>query len=248
MRDHYVGDVTDFLKFSLLRTLCDPHELGIAWYYIPGCDNSADGRHLDWLTSDGWQQFDPELHAWLSSVIDKNRSVKQLEDWSFWPGTRFHGDAVPNSIARSQWASSKREALKGAQVVFLDPDNGLKDRSRKHASLDEIALLNQFHRTVIFISFPNRMKKHDVQLSELHRMIRQRIGLQPIATLRTNVSIPTERDSRRCVQRQRWFTVIGINNNLISRLNDFSVRLNSIARVRSELTYSGVDPRLQLEA
>jgi hypothetical protein len=57
MRDQYVGDISDFLKFAFLRVLADTdRKLGIAWYYTPGNDGRADGRHLEWRDEPHWQQ------------------------------------------------------------------------------------------------------------------------------------------------------------------------------------------------
>ncbi|WP_155268936.1 hypothetical protein [Brucella intermedia] len=45
MRDQYAGEVSDVLKFALLRALArQDRTLGVVWYYAPG----DDGRHLEW--------------------------------------------------------------------------------------------------------------------------------------------------------------------------------------------------------
>ncbi len=57
MQDRYVGDVGDFGKYGLLRSLCrgDEHgaalRLGVLWYRFDGDDSTAanDGRHTDYL-------------------------------------------------------------------------------------------------------------------------------------------------------------------------------------------------------
>jgi hypothetical protein len=42
MRDQYVGDISDMLKFGLLRALAaNDRKLDIAWYYAPGHDGRA---------------------------------------------------------------------------------------------------------------------------------------------------------------------------------------------------------------
>ena len=59
MQDRYVGDVGDFGKFGLLRSLCrgDEHcaalRLGMLWYRFDGEDTAAphDGRHTDYLSA-----------------------------------------------------------------------------------------------------------------------------------------------------------------------------------------------------
>jgi hypothetical protein len=57
MRDQYVGDVSDVLKIAFLRALAGADRtLGIAWYYAPGDDGRADGRHLEWRDEAAWQR------------------------------------------------------------------------------------------------------------------------------------------------------------------------------------------------
>ena len=69
MRDQYAGDVSDVLKFAFLRALAGTDRtLGIAWYYAPGDDGRADGRHLEWQDEPAWQRLDPQLHAGLSML------------------------------------------------------------------------------------------------------------------------------------------------------------------------------------
>ena len=51
MRDQYAGDVSDYLKFSFLKTIVgQTRQLGIAWYYCDRNDGRADGRHRETST------------------------------------------------------------------------------------------------------------------------------------------------------------------------------------------------------
>ena len=57
MQDRYAGDIGDFLKFSLLRQLCQPSDvdpglrLGVVWYLAPDEDHNLDGKHTPYLDS-----------------------------------------------------------------------------------------------------------------------------------------------------------------------------------------------------
>lgn len=49
MRDQYATDISDYLKFSLLRVFNQgARRLGIGWYYLPGHDGRNDGRHVEY--------------------------------------------------------------------------------------------------------------------------------------------------------------------------------------------------------
>ena len=53
MQDRYAGDVGDFGKFGLLRTLCELNapqlKLGIVWYLVPEESHNEDGKHTKYL-------------------------------------------------------------------------------------------------------------------------------------------------------------------------------------------------------
>jgi len=89
MRDQYAGDVSDVLKFALLRALVrQDRTLGVAWYYAPGDDGRPDGRHLEWRDEAAWRLLDAELHTGLATLPE--RSIAALERAAIWPnGSRL---------------------------------------------------------------------------------------------------------------------------------------------------------------
>jgi hypothetical protein len=157
MRDQYVGDISDLLKFSLLRALVGrDRRLGIGWYYAVGDDNALDGRHLEWRDQSHWEALDPTLYKCLRTVA---RNVAALEKAEFWPtGVSFHRKPMPTAEHRAKWAFEKRLQLSNAEVVFLDPDNGLGAASEKHATISELVALRSSGRSIGFITFPKRQK------------------------------------------------------------------------------------------
>jgi hypothetical protein len=92
MRDHYVGDISDLLKFSLLHALQGKdRRLGIAWYYVGEVDNGLDGTHREWVNETHWKDFDPVVHKWLGEIATScNRTVAALQNKAFWAETDFH--------------------------------------------------------------------------------------------------------------------------------------------------------------
>ena len=129
----------------------------------------------------------------------------------------------------------KHNALDGANIVFLDPDNGVGAETKKHATFTEILLLRKPGRAIVFITFPGRNLKHDSLLRQLHERLAAEVGAETVITLRTNVSVPRSTGSNSYVQRQRWFTVVEPDDELTARAQAFAIALASVPRVRARL-------------
>lgn len=148
MQDRYAGDVGDFGKFSLLRTLfSDPvYRLCIVWYLYPDESHNQDGRHIDYLKKNSYIKCDAGLVKSLSSMIRNNeRSVKALEQLKLLPeDTIYYSnrlsyyfdhpgqrkiDKQARMDARIKWLENAVENVSDCNVVFLDPDNGLEAAS-----------------------------------------------------------------------------------------------------------------------
>ena len=161
------------------------------------------------------------------------RSIAVLEEARNWPkGMLFHREQMPSRLERSAWGSRMRSTLDGANIVFLDPDNGIGAATRKPATVTEIRLLPKPGRAIVCISFPGRNLKNDVLLRACM------IG-------RPARSMPKRGDTpHQCfgalllssyVQRQRWFTVVDADAHLIARARIFGDALTSIPRVKAYL-------------
>ena len=162
MQDRYAGDFGDFVKLSLLRVLAKDRCLGVAWYLTPD-ENGGDGQHIAYLDHDQehrWRSLDPDLYDRLRQMVDSgDRRVEVLEPISLPPSTTFVRDPVPAVAGRSQWFDAAWEALRGCDIVFADPDNGLEPagfkpgrrKSIKSITYHEIrALLNLGGPVVIY--------------------------------------------------------------------------------------------------
>jgi hypothetical protein len=231
MRDQYAGDISDLLKFAFLRALAGTDRvLGVAWYYDEGHDRRTDGQHVEWRGERAWQKLDADLHRALSNLPE--RSVAALEQLAIWPArTFFHRAQVAQGAARTAWANHKRSSLLGADLIFLDPDNGLSQRmSRKHATFEEVEALRQPGRAIVFITFPGRTKPHPELLTDLHERLRIRAQVGFAMTLRTSVAVPSRNGGR--IPRIRWFTVVDPDRILVERVHRFSRHLAALPGVR----------------
>lgn len=162
MQNRYVGDVGDFGKYGLLRTLCGPAtptpapgiSLGVVWYLFPDENGNNDGQRTQYLTPASknrahFRACDPELYDCLAELVHSGRrSVEAVREAAILPdGTVFY--EVPLSYTastgaqrpgarmqlRSVWLQGALEATNGCDLVFLDPDNGLKSGTGPYAKL-----------------------------------------------------------------------------------------------------------------
>jgi hypothetical protein len=135
MQNRYVGDIGDYLKLSILRTLSPGYRLGVAWWLFTDETHNGDGRHVGYLKRpDLWRHLDPELFDALRHVVlSGQRNVRALRAPGLIPGAIYADDVIPTGgpiaqrlSARRAWLAGVQRALEQANVLFLDPDNGLE--------------------------------------------------------------------------------------------------------------------------
>ena len=172
MQDRYAGDIGDFLKYGFLRWLTaavgeqPPLSLGVVWYLTPDESHNADGKHVSYLqpgnrAGEQLRTLDPDLHDRLAVVVNDDRSVAAVErsgalpvgSSTFAPPLSFAdlgtSDREGRLARRRRWLDDALAATEGCDVVFADPDNGIRradhgtphhrNRSEKHAYVDELA-------------------------------------------------------------------------------------------------------------
>jgi hypothetical protein len=221
MRDQYATDISDYLKFTFLRAITRTDcNLGIGWYYLPGHDGRADGRHVEYKSEPAWRSLDAELYDQLVALAEP--SVAALERIPIWPArTVFH--SVPlMARKRAEWVTGMVRAMGDAEFVFLDPDNGLGSDALKHAHITDLIALRRENRAVSIIKFPGRHMSHESQILELHDKL-QTAGFHAPITVKTCVSVTNGRTGR--VPRHRFFTIAGGDDEIRVRARDFACRL-----------------------
>jgi hypothetical protein len=145
MQDRYVGDIGDFGKYALLKSLAGADlRLAVVWYLYPDVEANGDGGFVAYPEL---RCCDPELHDTLATLVaNGNRSVAAVECSPVLPAsTIFYSrplsfrDSPPNSRAarltqRRKWLEAALNATSGADIVFMDPDNGFGGRSASPTS------------------------------------------------------------------------------------------------------------------
>src|SRR3954469_12077359 len=93
-----------------------------------------DGRHVGYLNQPAqWRNFDPDLFDALRSIVSsKQRHVDALEAAAVLPGATFASEVLPfggpaahRQQAGQDWFNRVQQKLDSANLLFLDPDNGL---------------------------------------------------------------------------------------------------------------------------
>lgn len=142
MQDRYVGDVGDYGKYALLRSLAKhvdcPRTLAVVWCAFPDESHNGDGRHISYLTDPKYAAYDPDLYLGLQRLVGSGRrTMADVEEAGLLPsGTRFFREPTTGLLGegllgtqrkayREAWLDRAYEASRGADIVFFDPDNGI---------------------------------------------------------------------------------------------------------------------------
>src|SRR5580658_4948809 len=142
MQNRYVGDIGDYVKLGILRKLMPGYRLGVAWWLFPDDVHNEDGRHIGYLKQPvRWRHFDPTLFDALEAIVTSGRrDVRSLETANILPGAVFASTPIPDGPflkrrqVRRQWFTTVQRTLEKADLVFVDPDNGLEPEGYRHGS------------------------------------------------------------------------------------------------------------------
>lgn len=151
MQNRYAGDVGDFGKLGFLRQLTGLElGIGVNWYLAPDESHNADGKHIGYITDTRYNGCDDTLRISLKTIVNSRRSVSALETMNLIPNAVYYHEVLyspSRTFSRRDWHIKALEALMSADVVFLDPDNGLlvksvsagSQKSNKYVIPNEIA-------------------------------------------------------------------------------------------------------------
>jgi hypothetical protein len=134
MKHQYFGDVNDYVKYGLLRCFSQASlRIGICWMLTPD-DKRPDGRKIQYLSQPAeWGAHDPSLFNHLSRTIDfpDGRDLRHIEGTAHIQHAKFFRNIVPDShVERAIWFTKMLASLKGSDLVFFDPDNGIEVPSK----------------------------------------------------------------------------------------------------------------------
>ncbi len=157
MQDRYAGDIGDYGKIALLNELQNQGlSIGVNWYRTEplasekkanGSYKQNDGGYFDLHDVKDCDPVLAEKLTKIASVKGDGRSVRALEQADLIPGAVYFSKTVPVEN-REDWHAQALSFFrtKNAELVFLDPDNGLivpsakkgSPRSVKYAYYEEV--------------------------------------------------------------------------------------------------------------
>ena len=174
MKNQYVGDIGDYGKYGLLRFLASHGiKLGINWY-LTADDGSKAGKFTDYLKQSSERIYAPEIFDALQAIaFRKDKTVRMIESADLIPNAQFFAEPMKTEISapkvrkweRRLWFNNSTLLLRGADLIFADPDNGItytKTASNKGCEKcilpDEVCEYYSSGKNVVFYCHKGRRK------------------------------------------------------------------------------------------
>ena len=167
MQERRFGGVGELIKLAFLRHIQEDRRLGICWYLTgQRAKRPLPEKHFAYLKrSDEFRNLAPEIFDTLKSIIESSTVgssyVAALEASGVLKDALFHREQVPRRfILREGWSTSLVDSVAKANLVFLDPDNGIQGRrlTPKHVALAEITALRRQDRTLVTVQHQSGRK------------------------------------------------------------------------------------------
>jgi len=189
MQNRYTGDIGDFGKLGLLRFLHSAGlSIGVNWYLVPDETHNGDGRHVQYLNDERFRKCDESLWFELKHIVDsEKRAVSALENERILDARFFSVPLVFSAQSRSErekarkkWHGKALDTLKGLDVVFVDPDNGIivpsalgTMKENKYVKPEE--LVSYFEQGSSIIYYQHKARRPDSFYLDQHRELLERM-------------------------------------------------------------------------
>jgi len=218
MQDRYAGDLGDYLKFGLLRWLAPlgvptSPRFGVVWYRTADETHNADGKYITYLdpshpSSGHFRELDADLYDRLARVVAGERSTARLAGAGLLDaGTRFFGDLLDfadlpvtaqaaRQARRQSWLQRAMAATSGCDLIFADPDNGIRaaahrvpayrTKAVKYAYLDELAAFAGRGQSLVVYHHADRTATIEEQARLRLGDIARNVPIKAIAAVRAS--------------------------------------------------------------
>ena len=196
MKNQYVGDANDYLKYGLLRVIASETKLrlGVCWMLTAddGQTNGGKTRYLDQAAV--WRSYDPPLFDLLQyAVRTGERSIEAVETGQVLPGAIYRSDLLSDSRdARDEYFDGLESIMSTADLVFFDPDNGMEVRSKpkglkdsaKYLYWDEVERFSAVGKSLVVFQHFARVNR-DRFIADLRQRFESETGAGWIGVLST---------------------------------------------------------------
>lgn len=196
MKNQYFGDVNDYRKYGLLRTLADEGKvkIGICWM-LTDADATRHGGKTEYLKqSYKWRRYDPDLFDRLENCINRGaRKVIEAERLGLISGAiYFKGQLKTTQGERLHYFVKMFEEFTKIDLIFFDPDNGIEvpsvklgyKKSSKYLFWREVCgAFAADHSVLIYQHF--RREKRAAFIARMADEIQEHTGAKEVHALRT---------------------------------------------------------------
>ena len=207
MQDRYVGDVGDFGKYGLLKYLCNSRlSLGVAWYLFQNESHTADGQFIGYLEQEKdrkqFRDCDPVLYDQLRALVSEgDRKITAIRERGILPSGTVYCEQqlsyAPKSIrlsrqgTRDNWINNTMSVTADADMVFVDPDNGISitvdpwsKTGPKFVLIDDLWKFFKRGQSLIVYHHLSRQGTHAQQIERWSECLRDKLGTETIWALR----------------------------------------------------------------
>jgi len=141
MKNQYFGDINDYKKYGILRTLSGNGQIkiGICWMLTE--DNAKnEGKFTSYVKQPGkWRKYDPPLFdSLLYALADlKKRNVELAEQLNLIDNSNYFTRLLKDSsLERELYFQEFKTNTSGCDLIFFDPDNGIEVKSKPYGRKD----------------------------------------------------------------------------------------------------------------
>ena len=165
-------------------------------YTLP--DGTSDGRFIGYLSKPEWRSYEPDIFDFLHNAVlkEKVRKLSLIEKSGLLTNVSFFSNVLQGKITdrRTFFTALQKEAKK-ADLVFLDPDNGIevpsvktgKKNSDRYIYWDEIEKLFYLGKSLLVYQHFGRQERNAF-IQEMVLQVKKRLKTSEVITLRTKNS------------------------------------------------------------
>ena len=209
MQNRYVGDVGDFGKYGLLRFLSGARDsltderrlsLSVVWYLHPDESHNSDGKHIGYLNGasayqEALRECDPELFESLRKlIVEDARSVSRIrqsrilpDDTAYYERSLYYSRSASRTArqeVRNEWLQGALDITLEAQLVFVDPDNGisetvdpLRKNGPKFVYMEDLRQFLKLDKSLVVYHHLGRQGTVTEQIFRVSQCLQDRLGL-----------------------------------------------------------------------
>ncbi len=139
MKHQYFGDISDYRKYNILKTLVNKGNLKtLVCWMLTANDTRSDGNNNLYLKDPNiWRKYDREVFDFLDKKVNEEniKSLIEVEKSGLLPNISYFNSLLEDSMSsRTEYFRDIYSKISDFNLIFLDPDNGIETSSVKKGS------------------------------------------------------------------------------------------------------------------